>query len=335
MLLFNTVWDLVTHSFFHTFYEDAVILDGKADLHCGDYNWSSPYLLFPADIPEVKWQEHEMGHSFLVGVFHISGFCAGEGGFIEDDDDYYHFDIYYTPEWSCAQGETEVAYREHSRQPGDAMPCIDDNTAAMQAAVDEMIGFLASAGAEMDEWRQRFQTVIRMLAARTNELHILHQAGLYDIGSLWALLQRTGYDENIVMPLRRRMEHELHRYAMMAVNTLNWMCDCVRPPQHYSPLASQDKPSVQPKIATERPDIRDILGNYWQNNIGLMEKAFSWSHSERSQLDDAYQAGTYGRSPFCDNLSNYVSLLRSMVKIYQQIVVATGGCQTVVLRAIV
>lgn len=313
MLLFNTVWDIVTHSFFHTFYEDAIILDGKTDIHRDDCNWSKPYLLFPADCPNVKWQEQEMELPFLVGSFHISGFLAGEGGFVEDDD-YYHFDTYYTPEWSYANGEPEIAYREHSRQTDDPMPCVDYDGVTMLPVVNEMIEFLASVGHSVEIWSQRFKTVKGMLAARSNELHILHQAGLYDIGSLWGLLQNIGNNESIVMPLRRRIERELHRYAMMTVNTLHWMSEWERPPINRSPMASREKPSAQPKLATGRSDIRDILGNYWQNDIGLMEKAFIWSASERSQLDDAYNAGTNGRAPFCDDLSNYVILLRSMVK---------------------
>lgn len=64
----------------------------------------------------------------------------------------------------------------------------------------------------------------------------------------------------------------------------------------------------------KRRDIHDILGDHWENDLGAMEQAFVWTAEEQRKLDEAYNAGTNGRSPYCDDLSLYSNLLRSMVK---------------------
>ena len=61
-------------------------------------------------------------------------------------------------------------------------------------------------------------------------------------------------------------------------------------------------------------DLRDILTGNWENNLGAMNQAFEWTPEEERMLDDAYCAGNYGRSPFCDNLDGLCELLRSLVK---------------------
>lgn len=60
--------------------------------------------------------------------------------------------------------------------------------------------------------------------------------------------------------------------------------------------------------------VREILPDYWWNDIGVMEKAFTWTADERKILDDAYKRGTYGRGRFGDDLSEYTEILRNMIR---------------------
>ena len=89
----------------------------------------------------------------------------------------------------------------------------------------------------------------------------------------------------------------------------------------FSPLNSSSIamcPTISSKSSSsdnhENSVFQSFLPDYWWNDIGVMEKAFKWTVSEKKMLDDAYKEGAYGRGAFSDDLNNYTNVLRRLVK---------------------
>lgn len=222
MLLFNTVWDIVMHPNFGDFYNESDIINKKITF-CEYIVWHRPYLLFPSDDPYTKYIEKELNLPYIIGVF--SEYLDTENpmtGLMEEGDVYPMFRTYLTPEWNEQQGESEVVYRMCHRNKEEGIPLMIDNTKELKNVLCDLIVFLKSVKADTKYWIDRLQTSLTMLSTDTNELFILHNAGLYDIQSLWKLLAEAGICGEQIYKLCRKTECELHRFAMMIVNLVEW-----------------------------------------------------------------------------------------------------------------
>ena len=225
MLLFNAVWDIVMNPDFYDFYDNVEIVLSNPSIHNLNYDitWYRPYLLFPADEPNVDYTEKELMRPYLIAAFsEIGEIYAGEGGLVDEGDDVPYFRNYYVPEWSFANGAQEVIYREYSRGKESVMPRFYNNSVDMSNSISVVLEYLGTVYMDTDSWRERLRTAKRMIDTHANELHILHNAGLYDIDSLWTMLYRNNQDINKLRTIMRRYNHELHRYAMMSINLINW-----------------------------------------------------------------------------------------------------------------
>lgn len=218
MLLFNTVWDLVKHPDFCDFCKDTCII-GKEISFGSNVLWSRPLLLFPSDGPCMDYVEKELIYPYIIGAF--SQYLDTEYPMIglEEGDDYPMFRMYFTPEWKYAHGTLDIAYREHCRDREEPMPQMVDNTMALKSALEELLRYLNAVIADTGNWKERLLSSLTMLNDPADGLLILHSAGLYDIQSLWDLLIRAGHGGTRLSQLGRRVEQELHRYAMLMVNS--------------------------------------------------------------------------------------------------------------------
>ena len=225
MLLFNAVWDIVMNPDFYDFYDNVEIVLSNPSIHNLNYDitWYRPYLLFPADEPNVDYTEKELMRPYLIAAFsEIGEIYAGEGGLVDEGDDVPYFRNYYVPEWSFANGAQEVIYREYSRGKESVMPRFYNNSVEMLNSISAVLEYLGTVYIDTDSWIERLRTAKSMLDTHANELHILHNAGLYDIDSLWTMLYRNNQDVNTLRTIIRCYNHELHRYAMMSVNLIDW-----------------------------------------------------------------------------------------------------------------
>ena len=300
MLLFNTVWDIVMHPDFYDFYNDSNIINDKIYFN-DDIVWHRPYLLFPSDAPCMEYVDKERNHPYIVGVF--SEYLDTEYpimGF-DDEDEYPMFRAYLIPEWNVQQGELDVVYRMHQRDREERMPMMTDNTQELINVLGDLVRYIKSINIDTMGWIDRLETSLTMLKIDTNELFILHNAGLYDINSLWKLLENSGGYGEEIYNLCRKVESELHRFAMMIVNLVDWKKGGI------------DNTKIL-KSSKYNEEIKGFLPDNWWNDIGVMEKAFKWTDSEKKMLDDAYKEGTCGRGAFSDNLDNYANVLRYLVK---------------------
>lgn len=254
MLLFHTIWDLVTHPDFYDFYEDADFINP----HIGfdDVTWFRPYLFFPADEPCINYTEKELLFPYIIGAFsEYDDIYAGEAGLIEDGDYYPMFRNYFVPEWNLENGELDIIYRVYDRGREQEMPKVYDNSKELKKVISELLQYLILVTADVRTWRERLQMAQEMLRTHANELHILHNAGLYDIHTLWALLINKGYGDEKLRELSRRMERELHRYAMMAVNILDWQKGGIPSPNilNEEEMARLTAPPVAPRQTSPLP----------------------------------------------------------------------------------
>ena len=217
MLLFNTVWDLVKHPDFCDFYKDVDIV-GRDIAFGKDVVWLRPLLLFPSDEPCLAYIEKELIHPYIIGVF--SQYLDKEYPMIgfEEGDEYPMFRVYLTPEWQFTP-DAGIVYRTYWRDREDRMPQIVDNTKALKSVLEELLRYLNSVIADTGNWKERLLSSLSMLNTGTHKIFILHNAGLYDIQSLWSTLIRSGQGGEQLTQLSPRVERELHRYAMLTVNS--------------------------------------------------------------------------------------------------------------------
>ena len=290
MLLFNTVWDLVMHPDFYKFYDDSNIIN-EAITFSNDVVFHRPYLLFPSDDPRTNYEGNELEYPYIVGVFSENLNTGYPLMGFEEGDEYPMFRLYLTPEWYDQHGESDVVYRMHHRSREDRMPLMINNAKELKNVLGDLIRYLKSVNFDTKDWINRLQTSLKMLNTDTNELFILHNAGLYDIQSLWALLMKSGSSGEEVSKLYRKVECELHRFAMMIVNLMDWkkggmdstiIISSIKENEYmFSPLNSSSIamcPTISSKSSSsdnhENSVFQSFLPDYWWNDIGVMEKAF-------------------------------------------------------------
>ena len=102
------------------------------------------------------------------------------------------------------------------------MPRFYNNSVELLNSISAVLEYLGTVYIDTDSWIERLRTAKSMLDTHANELHILHNAGLYDIDSLWTMLYRNNQDINTLRTIIRCYNHELLRYAMMSINLIDW-----------------------------------------------------------------------------------------------------------------
>ena len=224
LLLFQLVKDLVLHPDFKDFL-NAINLDGSSinfNYKNGEREeWFRPYLLFPADDRINTYYQEELKWPYMVGASSMCYHTYGESGIVEEDD-HPLFWVYYTVRWdNCLEGSV-VKYVEFFRRAKFGMSGMEDNTTQLQSVLCDVLDLMSDDITSLVSWKQRFTSALKMLVTHANELHILHQAGLYDIKALKAILRQEGMEGGQLDILVDKVIQELHRYAMLVVNLIDW-----------------------------------------------------------------------------------------------------------------
>lgn len=208
-------------------------------------DWENPYLVFPAEDVNnrEKYSDYELKQPYIVAGYGQEMISYGEGG-CEEEDWCALRKVYYVQDSSITD---HVALREHldeNKEYGMYKPDCKNNTYALKSAINSLQNYLAGKSVDVGQWRERLQMSKAMLEAEADKLQILQNAGLYDIAFLWRLLP----DDDDVKDLRLKMESQLHRYAMMVVNTVEKKEETIEP---VAPARETPRPSIfEPRFPT-------------------------------------------------------------------------------------
>lgn len=222
-LLFQTVWDVVMYPDLKDF-EDIVYMKSyqpRQPSYNSGISWCRPQLLFPADDPYTRYEEHEKKLPYIVGCFSIEHQIYGESGIYEEDDTP-QFRKYYRPQWGWIKDVKDIVYTECNRINEDDMVMFLDNTEELKQSIQNLLQLIPDLESIETTWFNRLHTSCRMIETHANELHILHQAGLYDIATLWKSLEEKGLLNETLKQAIDDMNCQLRRYAMLTINLLNW-----------------------------------------------------------------------------------------------------------------
>lgn len=97
-----------------------------------------------------------------------------------------------------------------------------NNTIYLRNALDKMFYLLKGMEPESGDWTRRIETTIKMVDNKVNELHILHNAGLYDFQILERNLENNCMDESKWRYVFNDYVSQLKVFAMYALNKLGW-----------------------------------------------------------------------------------------------------------------
>lgn len=101
-------------------------------------------------------------------------------------------------------------------------PCICYNGDSFMDALFGVLVFLFERKLTKTPWFERLQTVKRMFDDEANELHILHNAGLFDHATLWSWLKDQGVSQEDIDAVKAPYVSELKMFAMFVINKLKW-----------------------------------------------------------------------------------------------------------------
>ena len=225
LLLFNTIWDIVMHPDFYDFYNSIDVINSSLQFEIKgcDIAYARPLLFFPTDIPRLRFSEKEFSYPYFVGVFYEMGdYYAGMAGLVEEGDGCPMFRAYLVPQWDFTGDQPEIVYRENRSKYEEAISWAINSSNNLQKAVFNLLEYLDSVSVDVSDWKERLKMVLEMMKTHANELHILHNVGLYDINALWKMLYLSDQNKAELRKIIRTTERELHRYAMMVVNLIDW-----------------------------------------------------------------------------------------------------------------
>ena len=132
----------------------------------------------------------------------------------EPHEEYYYIDIDPVTNEYVARKEIDTFEWK--------VPTFFNNTVQFKRALKEMIATMDKVGLKDGYWSDRLQSAINMLEAKVNELHILHNAGLYDFNILERILANTCRDELLWRSAFDDYIFQVKVFAMYVLNNMNW-----------------------------------------------------------------------------------------------------------------
>lgn len=192
-------------------------IDDDADKEERRYKY---YLVFPFDELTVSYNEAMLAQeAIILKVF--STIEKPDPQYIGDEEHFTYEEVpmeYFHFEGSGKRMELKHFYTDILSQFPD---CVYNGDAFLEA-INGILAFLQDKQLTELPWYSRLQTVVAMLDGNANELHILHNAGLFDHKTLWPLLEKSGIPKAEIEKVKEPYLTQLHRYAMFVLNELDW-----------------------------------------------------------------------------------------------------------------
>ena len=133
----------------------------------------------------------------------------------EPHEEHYYIDV------NPANNEYRVV-KERDTFEWNGGPQFFDNTVQLRRALEKMYSLLIEIEPEGGSWTIRMKTSIEMVDNKVNELHILHNAGLYDFHVLERNLVNHSLDEAKWRLAFNDYVSQLKVFAMYSLNNLGW-----------------------------------------------------------------------------------------------------------------
>lgn len=179
-------------------------------------------LVFPHEELTVSYSDEILDQEVVVLKNYVPIKYVEMPNFNDPDDDGERYrDI--PMEYFCYSndGHGLTLKHVHTKTPS-AFPDFVYNGDLFAKAVVSLLNFLRKYNLTDFSWYERLQTVLQMLDGNANELHILHNAGFFDLKGLWNWLQDYGIPKLDIVKAREKYLAQLKRYAMFVLNELNW-----------------------------------------------------------------------------------------------------------------
>lgn len=141
---------------------------------------------------------------------------------IDDEDDEGWFEYPPMEYFSLEKQDDNQELRHHKTNIESKFPDCVYNGDAFLAAIQELRSFLSWRNLTEQPWYTRLGTVAEMLQGDANELHVLHNAGLFDLGTLWLWLEDYGIKKAEYASVKDLYLKQLKCYTMFVLNRLDW-----------------------------------------------------------------------------------------------------------------
>lgn len=178
------------------------------------------FFVFPSEDLTLDYTEDILDQEAIILKYYFPIDWSDSYPWLDDDDDsmieivpmeFFYQEDGQNPEFQHAQ--TEIPSK---------VPVIRYNGDSFMEALFGVLFFLNERKLTKTPWYERLQTVKRMFDDEANELHILHNAGLFDHATLWSWLKDQGVSQEDVDTIKAPYVSELKKYAMFVLNELNW-----------------------------------------------------------------------------------------------------------------
>ena len=187
----------------------------------------SYYFVFPSEDYTCNYNEEMLGHEYLILKYidpeeHVNGepFVSPDDSFVTEDDLWYE-DV--PMEYFCfPEGKPMQKLVHNKTQALSRRPVFPYNGDLFFDAVQEVRSCMDKNHLTELTWFARLRGVKQMLNDDINELHILHNAGLYDHNTLWSCLKENGIHQDDIDKLKDNYVSQLKKYAMFVLNRLDW-----------------------------------------------------------------------------------------------------------------
>lgn len=178
------------------------------------------YLVFPFDELTVSYNEAMLGQEAMIlkcffDIEHPNSQYMGDDENVTYEKvplEYFHF----------VESDRKTALKHFRTDLLTHFPNCVYNGDAFLEAINRLLAFLQEKQLTELAWYSRLQTVVAMLEGNANELHILHNAGLFDNQTLWSWLEDKDIPESEIEKVKEPYLTQLHRYAMFVLNELDW-----------------------------------------------------------------------------------------------------------------
>ncbi|MBP5547334.1 MAG: hypothetical protein J6X58_00395 [Bacteroidales bacterium] len=185
------------------------------------------YFVFPQEDLTVSYEEEMLAHEYLIikryfPIEHVNGepFISPDDECVRPEDLWFEYipaEYYY---WSGSDSNMKIQHAVS--QIVDDKPCFPFNGDDFVGALNDVLVFLQDRNMTETPWFERLQMVKRMFDGNANELHILHNAGLFDHASLWQWMKDKGIPQVDIDKIKNRYVSELKKMTMFVLNEIDF-----------------------------------------------------------------------------------------------------------------